>query len=125
MHEFSLCISLMRQVERVAREHRAERVDRIRLRLGPLSGVEPGLLAAAWPLAAAGTLAEGAELETEPAPVTVSCIRCGEISEAQPNRLLCAACGDYRTRLVSGDELLLVQVELSQAEPAAESLPCV
>jgi hypothetical protein len=38
---------------------------------------------------------------------------CGAESEAAPNRLLCAACGSHHTRLVSGDELLLAQVELA------------
>ena len=39
------------------------RVERVRLRIGPLSGVEPPLLETAYPLAAAGTIAEGAALE--------------------------------------------------------------
>ncbi|MFZ0467628.1 MAG: hydrogenase maturation nickel metallochaperone HypA [Thiogranum sp.] len=124
MHEFSVCIALMEQVERIAREHRAVRVERIVLQLGPLSGVEASLLEHAWPLAASGTLAEAAELVIEAAPVQVECTACGAVSEARPNRLLCAACGDYRTRLVSGDEMLLANIELSQLEPQAVTQPC-
>lgn len=124
MHELSLCISLMNQLELLAREHRASKVERVRLLLGPLSGAEAGLLEAAWPLAAAGTLAEGAGLEIAPAPVRVECSGCGETSEARPNRLVCGHCGDYRTRLVSGDELLLTQVELSRFETPKESESC-
>jgi hydrogenase nickel incorporation protein HypA/HybF len=116
MHEFSVCIALMEQVESIAREHRAHRVDRIVLQLGPLSGVEAQLLEHAWPLAAAGTIAAAAALVIETAPVRVKCTRCGCVSEARPNRLLCADCGDYRTQLVSGDELLLVNLELAQIE---------
>jgi hydrogenase nickel incorporation protein HypA/HybF len=37
--------------------------------------------------------------------------------------LLCAACGSFQTRLVSGDELLLAQLEMTipdtKTEPAA------
>lgn len=113
MHEFSVCIALMRQVERIAGEHKADRVERIVLQVGPLSGVEGPLLVHAWPLAAAGTLAEAAELVIEQAPVRVACSACGQETDATPNRLLCGACGDFRTRLVSGDELLLASVELS------------
>ncbi|RMG27940.1 MAG: hydrogenase maturation nickel metallochaperone HypA [Gammaproteobacteria bacterium] len=123
MHEFSLCRALLRQVEQVAREHGARRVDRIELRLGPLSGAEAALLRQAWPLAAAGTLAAAAELVIEPAPVVVRCTACGAETEAAPNRLLCGACGDWRTRLVSGDELLLAQLELSDFE-MEEAAPC-
>ena len=116
MHEYSLCVALLEQVERVAREHRAGRVERILVRIGPLSGVETPLLERAWPLVAAGSLAEDAELVCEPAPVRVRCSRCGAETEVRPNRLLCGACGDWRTRLVSGDEMLLAQIGLAQIQ---------
>jgi hydrogenase nickel incorporation protein HypA/HybF len=121
MHELSVCLSLLEQVQRVAAEHGAYRVERIRLRIGPLSGVEPDLLRNAYPLAAAGGIAEDAVLDIEPAPVRVHCNSCGAETDALPNRLLCGACGDWQTRLVSGDELLLANLELSLPElPAAE-----
>lgn len=113
MHELSVCLSLLEQVERIAAEHGALRVERIRLRIGPLSGVEAPLLANAYPLAAAGTIAEAAELEFEPAPVRVHCSDCGQESDATPNRLLCAGCGSYHTRLTSGDEMLLASLEMT------------
>ena len=116
MHELSVCNALMEQVERIARENRAARVERIVLQVGPLSGVEAPLLQHAWPLASCGTVADGAALVIETAPVRVECSQCGAVSDAQPNRLLCADCGDYRTRLVSGDEMLLASLELSQLE---------
>ncbi len=113
MHELSICTALMQQVERIAREHRAGSVDRIVLQVGPLSGVEAPLLKRAWPLVSIGTLAEEAELVIETAAVTVRCTQCEAVSEVAPNRLLCAACGDFRTRLVSGDEMLLANMELT------------
>ena len=116
MHELSICIALMQQVERVAREHHAGGVGRIVLQVGPLSGVEAPLLQRAWPLAATGTVAEDAELLIETVPVTVRCTECDVVSEVAPNRLLCASCGDFRTHLVSGDEMLLATMELLQLE---------
>jgi len=113
MHELSVCQSLLDQVESIARAHGATRVERILLKVGPLSGVEPALLQNAYPLAAAGTLAEHAELVIEPAPVRVRCSECGAESDAAPNRLLCASCGGWKTRLISGDELLLANLDLS------------
>jgi hydrogenase nickel incorporation protein HypA/HybF len=113
MHELSVCQSLLDQVQRIAADHGADRVERIVLRIGPLSGVEGPLLRNAFPLAAAGTVAEHAVLEIEPAPVRVHCITCGAETDATPNRLVCGACGDWHTRLVSGDEMLLARLELS------------
>jgi hydrogenase nickel incorporation protein HypA/HybF len=112
MHELSVCLSLLDQVERIAREYGADRVERILLRIGPLSGVEGPLLANAYPLAAAGTIAEHAVLDIEPAQVRVRCNDCGAETDAQPNRLLCADCGGYRTSLIAGDEMLLANLEL-------------
>jgi hydrogenase nickel incorporation protein HypA/HybF len=112
MHELSVCQALIDQVARVAREQRAARVSAIHISVGPLSGIEPQLLEQAYPLAAAGSLAEEAELCIESAPIRVYCDQCEQESTATANRLICAGCGNWRTRLVSGDELLLTHVEL-------------
>ncbi|MCO6413535.1 MAG: hydrogenase maturation nickel metallochaperone HypA [Thiogranum sp.] len=115
MHELSVCQALLTQVENLARERNASQVLSVSLGIGPLSGVEPALLSQAWPLAAAGTVADNAELLIEERPVRVRCSQCGEESDATANRLLCARCGDWRTQLLSGDDLLLLQVELETA----------
>ena len=116
MHELSVCQALLEQVEEIARREAAVRVDVIRLHLGPLAGVVPDLLAQAFSIARAGTIAEDAELTIESLPIRIRCIECGAETEATPNRLLCGECGDYRTQLLSGDELLLASVELIRAE---------
>lgn len=112
MHELSVCRALIAQVEKAARQHGAAGVKTVRVRIGPLSGVEPGLLEQAFPLASRGTVAEGAQLAIERPPVRVRCQNCGADSDAAPNRLLCRECGSPRTRLASGDEMLLTGVEL-------------
>ena len=112
MHELSVCQALIREVEAIAREHEARMVDQIVVRLGPLSGVEAHLLEQAYPLACAGTVAESAELVVEPVPVRVACKTCGAETEAKVNRLVCGECGDWQTRLVGGDEMVLASVSM-------------
>jgi hydrogenase nickel incorporation protein HypA/HybF len=111
VHELSICHALVGQLETLAREQDAERVVSVRVGIGPLSGVEPELLRHAFPVAAAGSCAQDAALVIEDRPVRVHCPTCGCDSDASVNRLVCAACGDWRTELIGGDELLLVQVE--------------
>jgi hydrogenase nickel incorporation protein HypA/HybF len=113
MHELSICLALLDQVRSIAREHEAKEVERILLRVGPLSGVEPSLLKNAYPLVAAGTIAEAAVLDIERAPVRVRCDECGAETVAEPNRLLCGHCGGFHTRVICGDEMLLVNLELT------------
>jgi len=120
MHEMSVSLALIEQVERIAAERGARSVTVITVSIGPLSGIEADLLARAFPLAAAGTPAEHARLDIEQLDVTVSCSQCGAESPARANRLICGTCGDYRTRIVSGDEMILQRVELDV--PAARSL---
>ncbi len=112
MHELSICFALLDQVQTLAAQQQAIAVERIVVRIGPLSGVETHLLTQAWPLAATGTLAQTAELVFESTPLRVRCTRCNALSDALPNRLLCAVCGDYHTQIESGNELLLAQIEL-------------
>ncbi|GCB02068.1 [NiFe] hydrogenase nickel incorporation protein HypA [Sulfuriferula multivorans] len=112
MHELSVCQALVNQVVEIAQQNSAHTVRVITLHIGPLSGVEPALLVSAFPLAAAGTVAASAQLVIEPQPLRVHCQTCGADTEATPNRLLCGICGDYHTQLLSGDELLLANLEL-------------
>ncbi len=115
MHELSVCQAMLAQVEAIARRENASEVERIVIRIGPLSGVVPELLQQAFTVARAGSVAAGAELQTELQQVRVRCQQCGAECDVTANRLICCECGDFRTQLISGDELLLVSVELIKA----------
>lgn len=116
MHEFSICRSLLAEVGAIAERHHAVAVVSLTIGIGPLSGVEPGLLERAFSLARCGTVACDAALRFEMPPIRVRCRSCAGESTAAANRLICAHCGDWRTELISGDELLLISVELDVGE---------
>ncbi len=116
VHELSICHSLLAEVATVASRHGAEAVTSLTVGIGPLSGVESGLLERAFSLACSGTVAEGALLLFETPPIQVRCRTCAGVSVAAANRLVCAHCGDWRTELISGDELILMSVELECGE---------
>lgn len=123
MHELSVCLALLDEVERVALAADASAVRSITVRIGPLSGVESGLLSRAFEVARCGTIAQTAALIVEVAGVRVRCLECETDSDAAVNRLLCAHCGGYRTRVIEGEELVLSAVEMDVAHetwPAAE-----
>ena len=120
MHELSICQALLEQVEAVARQEGALQVVQVRVGIGPLSGVEPQLLQQAFQLARAGSIAATASLLIDRLPVRVSCRECGQETEAEVANLVCGNCGDWHTRLISGDEMLLTQVELVRETPAGK-----
>jgi hydrogenase nickel incorporation protein HypA/HybF len=104
---------MMNQINAIAQEHHASGVSKVTLHVGPLSGVEPQLLLQAFPLASAGTIASDATLVIESLPIRVRCRSCKKESEVTINLLTCRHCGDYQTQLISGDEMLLANLELS------------
>jgi hydrogenase nickel incorporation protein HypA/HybF len=116
VHELSVCQALLTQVAEIAAGRGASVVERITIEVGPLCGVEPALLASAFAIVRAGGCAAEAELMIESTTVTIGCMACGVQSQTEPNRLICAVCGGFRTRVVAGDELRLRRVELRMPE---------
>ena len=112
MHELAVCQSIVDQVSHIAAEHQSTLVEKIYLQIGPLSGVEPDLLESAFPFACANTAAANAQLIISRLPIRVRCKTCHAETEATANRLICGACGDWQTMLISGNEMLLERVEL-------------
>jgi hydrogenase nickel insertion protein HypA len=92
MHELSIAVALVRQVQQVAARENATRVARVVVVVGRLSGVEPEALEFAWPSAAEGTVAAHAELVIEALPMTLTCRTCGVRAEANEPFPICDAC---------------------------------
>lgn len=124
MHEFAICQALLQQLEELVARHGASGVRRLTVQVGPLSGVEPGLLASAFAVARRGGCARRAQLLIESLPLRVRCTSCQSEGQAAHDRLSCGVCGSPRTQLLSGDELLLRRVELSMTSKSKESSPC-
>jgi hydrogenase nickel incorporation protein HypA/HybF len=116
MHELAVCQALIEQVERVARDNAARRILSITVSVGPLSGIEARLLQHAYPLAAAGTVAEEAKLVVVTVPVRVRCRTCRAETEVASNRLLCGSCNDWQVDVIAGEEMLLQRVEIETAD---------
>jgi hydrogenase nickel incorporation protein HypA/HybF len=112
VHELSICQALLTQVEDIAASHEGAPIARIIIEVGPLAGIEPGQLSSAFMILRLGGCAAQAELVIEVTEVVVSCTSCGRQSQARSNRLVCGVCGEFRIRIVSGEELCLRRVEL-------------
>lgn len=112
VHELSICQALVRQLDSIASEHPGCRVVTAHLQVGPLSGVDPQLLAEAFSFASAGSIAESAVLDIQESNIQVFCRKCDTQSDATSNKLICRQCGNWQTELISGHELILQQVEL-------------
>jgi len=122
MHELSVAQALLDQIEIVAQARGALDVPAATIRVGPLSGVEPSLLRRAFEVArlARPTTAR-TELTLEIGEIVVSCASCGRNGSASPGDLRCQHCASVRTSMRTGDELLLLRIEMDiPAAGAAE-----
>ncbi|MFC8420305.1 hydrogenase maturation nickel metallochaperone HypA [Streptomyces sp. NPDC057236] len=122
MHEMSVALSVVDQVEQAARSGGAHGVRRVAVEIGELAGVVPDALAFCFGLACGGTLLEGAELVTRSVPGRASCAPCGRAWDTgMPPDMICAACRGGATELLSGRELRITEVHWS-APPATPDL---
>ncbi len=116
MHELSIAKALVEQIEKVVADERARRATRVLIRVGALSGAEPEALRTAFPLAAEGTVAAGAELVIERVEARVLCRACGREAVTDGFFFVCEACGSSDVELVSGRELHLQSADIEVEE---------
>jgi hydrogenase nickel incorporation protein HypA/HybF len=124
MHELAVAQAIVAAAERHA-EGRPVAV--VRVRVGRLRQVVPEYLSFYFEVAAKETICEGAELEWERVPSLLRCLACAaEWDPAPPParsgdelivRFRCPECESADHRVVSGDELVVESIDVS--EPAA------
>lgn len=112
MHELAIATSLVETAVRTAAAHRAARVSRLRLLLGSLAGVERNALEFSFPIAARGTLCEGAVLEIVPVPARGTCPRCRTTADVNDLMAPCGQCGDWPLEVSGGRDMTLESLEV-------------
>ncbi len=113
MHELSLAMALVEQIEEVVRQEKATRVLELQVVIGAYSGVELEPFEFCFPLAAEGSVAEGAKLRIEKVPVRIRCGECGKESVPELPSVACTLCGSWGVEIIAGKEFLLRSLEVS------------
>jgi hydrogenase nickel incorporation protein HypA/HybF len=113
MHELSIAVDLVEICATEAERLGGVRIDAVRVRLGPLSGVVQESLLFCFDVAAAGTVIEGARLEIETEGVLVFCTACQDhrtLIDVQHRR--CPVCNALCPEIISGDRLELIALSV-------------
>lgn len=113
MHERSLVEALLGQVAELARVEAARRVLEVRVRVGPLSGVEPLLFRSAFDDLATGAMFEGTRLAVVEVPLRAHCRTCNTRFDVADFRFRCTACGSRDVDTVDGDAVMIESVKLA------------
>jgi hydrogenase nickel incorporation protein HypA/HybF len=113
VHELSLMQEVCRQSLAAAAAEGAVSIVTIRLRVGELAGVELEALRFAFPLVMQDTIGAHAQLQIESEPAICHCEPCGKTFHAKQGLGDCPSCGTLSHRLLSGQALRLVALEVN------------
>lgn len=113
MHELSIALSMIEQIEKAAAQHPGA-VRSAQVRIGVLSGVDCEALRFAWEIARAGTPFASTALEIENVPLRVRCPSCGSIHAAEMHAILCPLCVTPEQEILEGRELQLSSLEIDE-----------
>ncbi len=112
MHEYSIVQALLEQCERYAEENSAEKVTRVVVKIGRLSGVEPHLLEIAFETFKEKTVCEGCDFVMNIQPVVIRCKKCGRETVLEELHYCCPHCGSIEVSTIEGEEMLLMSLEM-------------
>jgi len=116
VHEMSIAVELVRQLEGVAVEHGVERIEALTVAVGVFRGVVPEALDMAFEAVAAGTCAEGARVTVEAVPAVAVCRQCGLRFEPEQHDFRCTRCHEADVDMVEGNDIILKSVTGTQKE---------
>jgi hydrogenase nickel incorporation protein HypA/HybF len=109
MHELAVTQSI---VDAVAERFEGVKVSGIRLEIGKLSGVAPDSVRFCFDLVTEGTTLAGARLDIDEPAGRALCGDCGSEFELEVPIPLCR-CGSAGARIVAGDQLRILSVEVT------------
>ena len=112
MHELAITKSVIDIVNTEAEKQGFTKVLEIKLRIGEYSGIVPECLRDFFPIAAAGSPAEGAKLICESVPAAVRCLDCGYEGSADKKNHCCPVCGSSAILMVSGREFYVESLKV-------------
>ena len=117
MHEFGVAAAVLDAVEARAA---GRPVSALRLHVGALQRLDREVFDAAFAMVADGGVADGAALDVVEVAVVVRCRGCTATTTADALVVDCGACGAHDLDLLSGDDLVLESITLTETGQHSE-----
>jgi hydrogenase nickel incorporation protein HypA/HybF len=109
MHELSICSAI---ATTAAKHAEGRSVSQVTVRIGHLRQVVPDALQFSWEVVSSATDLKDAALVIEQIPAVVECTNCGARTTLDLPILVCENCEGSDVKLLSGEELLVVSIDL-------------
>jgi len=112
LHELSLTQAIVALAIEHAERNKAQKIIRLTVEIGALSGVIAEAVAFAFDVCSKGTLAEGATLDIRPIAGRGRCLACQKEAEIDTVTHVCPLCGSLALEMVQGQEMKFIEMEV-------------
>lgn len=113
MHEMSICESILDLMKNQARTQNFDKVKRVSLEIGSLSGVEIEALKFGFDVVMRDSIAEGAALDIIETEGKAWCFSCGDTVAIMARYEPCPKCGSHQLQVTGGEELRIKELEVN------------
>lgn len=119
MHEMGIVLSFVKMAEEYAVKNNAEKVIKVVLQVGEISGVVPRYLHEFYPDVIEGTILEGSELVIETIEASVFCTNCATTYNPTKSDLKCPACGSEKCDVIDGRGLFIKEIGIEESSSSS------
>ncbi|MDR0855055.1 MAG: hydrogenase maturation nickel metallochaperone HypA [Christensenellaceae bacterium] len=114
MHEMSLLVYVVDEVEKVAKENNAKKVETITLEYGEVSGILADCMVDFWELISKRSeLLKDSKLILEMLPAVTVCNDCGKRYPTVEFAKVCPSCKSKNTELLCGSEFNIKEIAIA------------
>ena len=122
MHELGIVMNVLEQVDSVAAEYKAEKVTKVTMEVGEVSTIVPDLFTDAFNWAKKKTeYLKEAELEMIIIEGRTYCQSCGETYKTTEYGKKCPHCGSLETYLLTGDQVIIKDIDAVLGDTGEDS----
>ncbi len=119
MHELSIAQNIVDIIRQYVPDDQAEDVRLVKIRVGQMAGVVPDSLEFCFGAIVTDTTLGKARLDIEETPLQSQCKICHEVFAVEQAAFICPHCGSGETKVISGTELQVVEIELCDRQAGA------
>ena len=112
MHEMSIALNIIKIAEEELKKANGERIGKIHLVAGKLSGVVTESLKFALDVSKKDGPLLDSEIIIDEVPARMKCLSCGHEFEAEDFYVTCPMCNEYNHKALSGKELLIKSITI-------------
>ena len=112
MHELGLMQNIIDTIQDYVRENSVQKVSKVILEVGGISGVVPEALEFCFDVCIQETVLEGAQLEIQRVAASGRCKECGKEFDLVESNFSCPNCEGGNWDIITGRELIIKGLEV-------------